>query len=180
MAFQPQLRCINIKRQTKNNCISRFCLYLVTSLPAVSTNLGTGVFHAGLLFDPMKSFLKHTFTALVSCLTNHLQRRALPPSPACPGGLLLRWSNSSLVTSMHCLKASHHLDHLGENVFWKRERLRNRDLHLGPQGNYQMANGLFSLDESEQLNQADPSSLDFISNQPFCFTSWRVCFPPFR
>lgn len=103
---------------------------------------------------------------------------SLPPSlslplplPSHPKDLLLCWSNPSLVTSVHCLKAPRHLDHLGENVFLKRGRLRNRDLHLCPQGNYQMANGLFSLDEPEQLNQAYRRGLDFISNQSFCFTS---------
>lgn len=113
------------------------------------------------------------------CLTNRLHRRALPPH-ALRQGLLLCWSSPSLVTSMPCLEASHHLDHLWENVFLKRGRLRNRDLHLGPQGNYQMANGLFSLDDSEQLNQAYWSSLDFVSNEPRCFTSWKVCSPLLR
>jgi len=81
-----------------------------------------------------------------------------------------------VVTSMHCLKASRHLDHLGENVFLKRGRLRNGDLHLGPQGNYQMANGLFSLDESEQLKQAYRSSLDLVSNQPFLLYKLKSLF----
>lgn len=38
-----------------------------------------------------------------------------------------------------------------EMFFFKVVRLKSRDLHLSPKGNYQMANRLFSLNDSEQL-----------------------------
>lgn len=75
---------------------------------------------------------------------------------------LLKTSSSVLATgeASHsgpfyslCEGFSHHLDHLWGTVFLKAARLRNRDLHLSPRGNYQMANGLFSLNDSERLTQ---------------------------
>lgn len=61
--------------------------------------------------------------------------------------------------------------------FSKKGRMKDRGLTPQPQGDDQMANCLFSLDDSEQLNGPRKASLVFVfSTQPFPPLRERISF----